>query len=696
MLLTIPCQAETIVCFPMDSDPGWTAEGQWEFGVPQGAGGPQSYDPTAGHTGTNVYGYNLAGNYEDNMPEYCLTTSALNCKLAENVKLSFWRWLGVESSVFDHAKIEVSNDGTNWTDVWTNSKDDLIDSSWIYCEYDISAVADRQTEVFVRWCMGPTDSSGAYAGWNIDDVCLVGDLLDPLFISPTDVFFSLGPEGGPFSPVCKSYTLTNNGDSALNWNATGTQSWLEVTPSAGTLAPDSNVTAYICISDANTLSEDIYTGTASFTNTNTGFSHEIEAILSVGDSLIVPLQYPTVQSAIDAAVHGNTIIVMDGTYRGGINFKGKAITLKSANGPDRCGLGLSTVRFNHGEDNQSVLEGFTLSVGEHGIYCENSSPVIMNCVVKNMDNYEGSGAGMYNKNSSPTLVDCSFINNLASVGGGMYNSNSNPMLFNCIFKGNSVDELDFGRGAGMYNSSSHPYLFNCIFTGNRAYGGGAGAYAGYGGGMYNNLSNPVLTNCTFSKNNAGGEGTGGGLENYNSKPTLINCILWGNSDVGGTREAAQIYTRGAGSPTINYSCVQNWSGSLGGTGNIGDDPLFVTGPSGDYYLSQIAAGQEVNSPCVDAGSDLASYLGMDILTTRTDQGVDLGIVDMGYHYTIPPPSPADIDEDGDVDFADYAILADQWQQPPGTPSADIAPPGGNGIVDIYDLDLLVEHWLWGK
>jgi len=56
---------------------------------------------------------------------------------------------------------------------------------------------------------------------------------------------------------------------------------------------------------------------------------------------------------------------------------------------------------------------------------------------------------------------------------------------------------------------------------------------------------------------------------------------------------------------------------------------------------------------------------------------------------------ADIDGDGDVDLYDFAILAGQWQQSPGEPSADIAPVCGDGIVDIDDLAFLAENWLWG-
>jgi hypothetical protein len=164
-----PPPAELIYSFPLDSDPGWTTEGQWAFGHPIG-GGSHYRDPTAGHTGENVYGYNLAGDYTNSMPAYYLTTPAMSCSDLVLVELRFWRWLGVESSDFDHATVEVSNDGANWTEVWSNPTYSMSDWSWHPMALDLSALADDQPTVYVRWGMGPTDEGVTYPGWNIDDI----------------------------------------------------------------------------------------------------------------------------------------------------------------------------------------------------------------------------------------------------------------------------------------------------------------------------------------------------------------------------------------------------------------------------------------------------------------------------------------------------------------------------------------------
>jgi hypothetical protein len=70
----------------------------------------------------------------------------------------------------------------------------------------------------------------------------------------------------------------------------------------------------------------------------------------------------------------------------------------------------------------------------------------------------------------------------------------------------------------------------------------------------------------------------------------------------------------------------------------------------------------------------------------------------------------DLDCDGAVSFEDLGILTDQWLQPPGVPSADIAPAPvlltvfapntvpvminlSDGIVNFADLSILAENWL---
>jgi hypothetical protein len=156
-----------------ETDLGWTVSGgQWARGIPSGGGGEYGGpDPTSGHNAPNVYGYNLSGDYANDIPEYHLTSPAIDCSGLSNVHLKFWRWLGVESPSYDHAYIRVSSNGSNWVTVWQNSAE-ITDASWTEMDVNISAVADKQSTVYLRWTMGLTDGGWRYCGWNIDDVQL--------------------------------------------------------------------------------------------------------------------------------------------------------------------------------------------------------------------------------------------------------------------------------------------------------------------------------------------------------------------------------------------------------------------------------------------------------------------------------------------------------------------------------------------
>ena len=114
----------------------------------------------------------------------------------------------------------------------------------------------------------------------------------------------------------------------------------------------------------------------------------------------VPADHTTIQAAIDAAVNGDMVLVADGTYTGegnvNLDFKGKAITVKSAGGADVCIIDCENIidvggfNFHSGETESSVLDGFTITKANavsseiHGILVTgSSSPIIINCVIVN-------------------------------------------------------------------------------------------------------------------------------------------------------------------------------------------------------------------------------------------------------------------------------------------------------------------------
>lgn len=106
--------------------------------------------------------------------------------------------------------------------------------------------------------------------------------------------------------------------------------------------------------------------------------------------------YSTIQSGIDAAANGDTVLVAPATYLENVDFKGKAITVTGSGGATATIIdggsqdGLATVVFANRETNASVISNFTIRGGgdtifrgtrDGGIYVTNASPVIKNNVV---------------------------------------------------------------------------------------------------------------------------------------------------------------------------------------------------------------------------------------------------------------------------------------------------------------------------
>jgi hypothetical protein len=224
------------------------------------------------------------------------------------------------------------------------------------------------------------------------------------------------------------------------------------------------------------------------------------------DSFHVPSEAATIQQAIDAASDGMTIIVAPGTYNEAIDFLGKAVHLRSAEGAevttiDATGLNASVVTCISGEGPGTVLEGFTITGGT-GTYWPKGDTI---------------GGGMYNEGASPTVIGCVFSGNTADAGGGMVNFNSSPTVIDCTFTGNT----GAFSGGGMLNwDGSNPTLIDCVFEDNSA---------NQGGGMLNsNNSSPTFSGCVFKGNSASFQG-GGMWSSPNSPPQIESTLLCANT-----------------------------------------------------------------------------------------------------------------------------------------------------------------------
>ncbi len=117
-------------------------------------------------------------------------------------------------------------------------------------------------------------------------------VIDPLVIVPTNGFMASGAAGGPFSLdygtlAFETFSLTNVSASVMNWQAAGMPSWLDLSPSSGTLASGATATLIASInSTAYNLPPGIYPGQVSFTDEASGIIQYRQFSLSVAENFV--------------------------------------------------------------------------------------------------------------------------------------------------------------------------------------------------------------------------------------------------------------------------------------------------------------------------------------------------------------------------------------------------------------------------
>lgn len=317
-------------------------------------------------------------------------------------------------------------------------------------------------------------------------------------------------------------------------------------------------------------------------------------------TLRVPLEYPTIQVALDSVniFSVDQVLVDPGLYEESIQFGGKRAQLLSTGGPNLTYLmatGGVAIAFG-GATPESLVSGFTLMDSVTGISISaGGSPTIVSNAIVNCGTGIDCNSGSSDNRGSPvirgnSIVGCagaaiqlSFTgtplieaNNLEDNGGGvgMWEA-GNPTIRNNIIRRNR------GDGFWMYNYSSADIIQNLIVE-NRG--------VGVGWLAPQNSRGPWLINNTI----AGNGGPGISASTYGDGVQIINNIVVGDPAIAAganppVMQFNNFYSR-AGNP---FSGLTNQTGL---NGNISADPFFVCEPAGDYRL---LAG----SLCIDAGTN---------------------------------------------------------------------------------------------
>lgn len=233
-------------------------------------------------------------------------------------------------------------------------------------------------------------------------------------------------------------------------------------------------------------------------------------------------QYSSIQSALNAASLGDTVLLLPGVYVGSGNknltFLGKDLVLRSRDGATAtiidCQYDGRGVFLQDGETLAARIEGLTIRHGDPdgpggGMIIDHSA-VALNSVV--FDSNRGSNdAGLLIAYSEATLDGVRFVNNIAAVkGGGVGMYLSSVVLRACEFVENEAI-----WGGGIRCSSSTLTLEDALVVGNTA--------VWEGGGMYIPNPSQVSVSRTVFRDNAVTMGDGGGLYVYNSTPEFRDC-----------------------------------------------------------------------------------------------------------------------------------------------------------------------------
>lgn len=388
--------------------------------------------------------------------------------------------------------------------------------------------------------------------------------------------------------------------------------------------------------------------------------------------------YCTIQAAIDAAVDTDTVLVMPDTYQENINFKGKAITVRSDQGPSVTiidgGRNDTVAYFGNGETSDSVLDGFTLQNGfaglgkpladldGGGILIQNTSPTIRNNVITdNIADVPGFGIHVYL--GSPIIDGNTISSNRASgrvSGGGggggiaLLGGGSAQIINNTIINHDVTTDFNGGGGIDLWGAGT-PTIRNNFISGNTG---------GFGGGIcMMGASNALIVQNVILDNTA--TDRGGGIywivPSGEPGPTVLNNTIVNNS----SPEDAGVYANGfdasteltnnliitySGLPAVycgdlndinppifNSNNIYSQSGApyagicsdqTGLNGNISADPLFLDIYADDFRLEPL-------SPAINKGDGTAPDLpATDFAGNTRIVGSE---VDMGAYEYVPNP-----------------------------------------------------------
>jgi len=290
--------------------------------------------------------------------------------------------------------------------------------------------------------------------------------------------------------------------------------------------------------------------------------------------------------------------------------------------------------------NNIIMHNDASGSGGGGIVCSYCSPNVL--VANNIisENIADEGAGVYCVQTSPVIVNNLIYGNAAAIRGGafMIKANASPQIIN-----NTIADNKAPRGAGFLCwIFANPNIINNII-----------AFSKDGEGIYCEIdvSRPSVPNLAFNNiyGNSGGN-YGGSLAdqtglngNISIDPNFVRDGVWNDANT-------------PAEPNDDFLVPGNYHLSPTGSACIdAGDNLSV--PAVSVY--DIDGEQRIFNGIVDIGADEFATNPVDLNNDGIVDCFELGILKDEWLQS-GGQLQSDFNDDDFVDFVDFAILASQW------------------------------------
>ena len=268
---------------PMDSKPACTNTGNWQYGIST----ENNYNisgPKGAYTGINIYDTNL-----DGAPsvDSILTSPPIDCSGYSNVTLQFMGFFTIFPG--DYAKIQVSSNGIDWTEIYSGTSISAWD--WHKYEFDISATADGQSSVYVRWIY-EEGGNISLAGMSLDDIQILGIYTSPEPAVTLSVDHTVLKEDNGSATVTAKLSGTHNEPVTVHLDYSGTADFgADYFASTTIVIPTGSITASTTIEAIDDQTEEanetIVVDINGVTNGNEDGFQEIKTLLTDDDEPVI-------------------------------------------------------------------------------------------------------------------------------------------------------------------------------------------------------------------------------------------------------------------------------------------------------------------------------------------------------------------------------------------------------------------------